>query len=219
MIARNLISEDIIPLKPTDTGDDALALMNDYHTRHLPILDGKRLLGIVSEEEILDSELSDTVDKHISGIHHPYVNEGDHIYEIMRVLYETKLTIVPVINEEEEYLGAVSLTDLLKYFAESTSLSEQGSVVVLAIVKRDFALSQIARIVEGENALILNYFITSSPDTIELEITLKINKHDISRILAAFHRFGYEIRASFSESDYMNQLQENYESFMHFINV
>ena len=219
MIARDLISEDIIPLRTSDTGEDALAKMDDYHVRHLPIVNNRQLLGLISEEEIFDADSDEPLGSYALKMVHPFVKDSVHIYETMRVLHEYRLTLVPVVDNDNNYLGVVSLHDLLKYFAESASFSEPGSIIVLEVSKHNYSLSQIARIVESENAIILNSFITSLPDTTELEITLKINRPDISRILTSFTRFGYEIKASFSESEYMDSLQEHYDSLMTFLNV
>ncbi len=219
MIARDLISEDIVSLKTSNTGEDALTLMSDYHVRHLPIVNNKQLLGLISEEEIFEYDANEAVGSYLLKMHHPYVHDRDHIYDIMRLLNEYRLTVIPVVDKDNNYLGVVSLPDLLKYFAESASFSEPGSVIVLTVNKHDYTLSQIARIIESEGAIILNSFITSSPDSTELEITLKINRSDISSILATFTRFGYDITASFSESEYMDSLQEHYDSLMTYLSV
>lgn len=219
MIARDLISEDIVPLKTSNTGEDALALMSDFHVRHLPIVNNRQLLGLISEDEIMEYDTDEPLGSYELKMLHPYVHDRDHIYDIMRLLNEYRLTMIPVVDKEQNYLGVVSLHDLLKYFAESASFSEHGSVVVLSVNRHNYSLSQIARIVESEGGIILNSFITSSPDSTELQITLKINRTDIAKILATFSRFDYEITASFSESEYMDSLQEHYDSFMTYLNV
>ena len=219
MIARDLISEDIVPLKANQTGEAALDAMNENHVRHLPIVEKNELVGLISEEEIFESDARQKLGKYSLTITHPFVYDTDHIYEIMRYLHENKLTLIPVINKEKKYLGSVTLNDLLKYFAESTSLSEHGSVVVLTVPKRTFSLSEIARIVESEHGIVLNSFINTFAGSDEIDVTIKINRHDISPILATFERFGYDIKAAFSESEYVNQLQENYESLMSYLNV
>ena len=219
MIAKELISEDIIPLKTSNTGDYALAMMSDFHVRHLPIVNNRQLLGLISEDEIFDYDANEPVGSYALKMSHPYVHDGDHIYEIMQILNEYRLTLIPVVDNEQNYLGVVSLNDLLKYFAETASFAEPGSVIVLEVNKQNYSLSQIARIVESENATILNSFITSRPDSTELEITLKINRTDISRIIATFNRFDMTIKASFTESDYVDSLQEHYDSFMSYLNV
>lgn len=219
MIARDLISEDIVSLKTSNTGDDALALMSEYHVRHLPIVNNKQLLGLISEEEIMEFDADEPVGSYPLKMLHPYVNDRDHIYDIMRLLNEYRLTVIPVVDKENNYLGVVSLHDLLKYFAESASFSERGSVIVLTVNKHNYSLAQIARIVESEGAIILNSFVTSAADSTELQITLKVNRPDINSILATFGRFGYDITASFSETEYMDSLQEHYDSLMHYLNV
>jgi acetoin utilization protein AcuB len=219
MIAKELISEDIIPLRTSNTGDYALAMMSDFHVRHLPIVNNRQLLGLISEDEIFEYDSNEPLGSYSLKMSHPYVYDADHIYEIMQILNEYRLTVIPVVDKEQNYLGVVSLNDLLKYFAETASFSERGSVIVLEVNKYNYSLSQLARIVESENATILNSFITSSPNSTELEITLKINRTDISRIIASFNRFDITIKASFSESDYVDSLQEHYDSLMSFLNV
>jgi acetoin utilization protein AcuB len=219
MIARDLISDDILSLKTSNTGDDALMIMGEFHVRHLPIVNDKQLLGLISEEEIFELDTDEPVGSYALKMSQPYVQDTDHIYDLMRLMHEYRLTLIPVVDKEQNYLGVISLNDLLKYFAESASFSEPGSVIVLSVDKHNYSLSQIARIVESENGLVLNSFITSSPDSTELQITLKINRVDINRILAAFARYNYDITASFSETEFMDSLQEHYDSLMTYLNV
>lgn len=219
MIAKELISEEIVPLRTSDTGEDALAMMSEFHVRHLPIVNGSQLIGLISEDEIFEFDPDESVGSYNLAMAHPFVYDKNHIYEIMRLLNEYKLSLIPVVDKNQTYLGVVTLEDLLKYFAESASFGEHGSVIVLTVNRFNYSLSQIARIVESENTVILNSFITSTPDSTELDITLKLNRSDISKILASFQRFDYEIKASFSESEYIDSLQEHYDSLMSYLSV
>ncbi|HLU84878.1 MAG TPA: hypothetical protein VKZ45_05340, partial [Vicingaceae bacterium] len=60
---------------------------------------------------------------------------------------------------------------------------------------------------------------TSHPDSTKLEVTLKINKNEITRILATFERFNYVVTASYNETDYQKDLQNRYDEFMRFLNT
>jgi acetoin utilization protein AcuB len=219
MIVKELISEEIVPLRTSDTGEDALAMMSDFHVRHLPIVNGSQLLGLISEDEIFEFDPDESIGSYNLAMKHPFVYDKSHIYDIMRLLNEYKLSLIPVVDKNQTYLGVVTLEDLLKYFAESASFGEHGSVIVLTVNRFNYSLSQIARIVESENTVILNSFITSLPDSTELDITLKLNRSDISKILASFRRFDYDIKASFSESEYIDSLQEHYDSLMSYLSV
>ena len=77
----------------------------------------------------------------------------------------------------------------------------------------------IAQIVESNDAKILSSYVTSYPDSIKLEITLKINKINIYPILQTFSRYNYTVLASFSESTFKDDLMDRYNSLMTYLNL
>lgn len=219
MIAEKLISNSLIPLRTSDTGEEALGMMNDFYVRHLPIVNNKQLLGVLSEDDIFNFDATEAVGSYSLSLNRPYVKFNDHIYEVMRLLAEKKLTVIPVVDEEDNYIGLITQEDLLRYFANAGSFSEPGSIIVLEISKRDYALSEISRIVESENATILSTFITSSPETALVEVTLKINRQNTQSIIATFERFNYKVKATFNEADYLDTLRDRYDALMAYLNV
>lgn len=219
MIAETLISDNIIPLRTSDTGEEALGMMDDFYIRHLPIVNDKQLLGLISEDDILNYDASEAVGSYGLSMVRPYAKGKDHVYELLRLLAEYHLTLIPVVDDEENYLGVVSLEALLLYFAQTASFSEPGSILVLEMSKRDYSLAEIARIVESENAAVLSSFITTNLDSTRLDVTIKVNRQNIQSIMATFERFDYDIKASFNESEYVGSLQERYDSLMSYLNV
>lgn len=219
MIAETLISNVIIPLRTSDTGEEALGMMEEFYVRHLPIVNNEQLLGLISEEDILDFDPNEAVGSYSLSLSRPYVSGQDHTFEIMRQLAQLDLTLIPVIDTDNNYLGVVTQEDILKFFANTSSFAEPGSIIVLELNKRDYSMSEIARIIESENAIILNSFITSHPDSVKMEVTLKINRQNIQSILATFERFDYLIKASFNEFEYYESLRERYDSLISYLNV
>lgn len=219
MIAGNLLSQEIIPLRTSDTGQEALGVMNDFYVKHLPIVNNKQLLGLISEDDILNYDVEEAVGSYQLSLNHPQVRENDHVYEVMRMLAEYQLTVVPVVDIEGNYLGLVSQDDLLRFFANIGSFSEPGSIIVLEMSKQDYSLAELGRIVESENAAILSSFITSSLDSTQIDVTIKINRKDISRVIATLVRFNYQVKASFQEAEYFDSLKERYDSLINYLNV
>lgn len=219
MIASNLLSQTIIPLKTSDTGEEALSIMSDFYVKHLPIVNNKQLLGLISEDDILEYDVEEAVGSYSLSMNRPYVNENDHVFEVMRIMSEFKLTVIPVVDHEDNYLGLISQDDLLRFFASIGSFTEPGSIIVLEMSKRDYTLAEIARIVESESAAILSSFITTNLDSTRIDVTIKINRNDIQSIIATFNRFDYQIKASFQESDYFESLKERYDSLISYLNV
>lgn len=219
MIAETLISNEIIPLRTSDTGEEALSMMNDFYVRHLPIVNNRQLLGLISEDDILNFDANEAVGSYSLSLIRPYANAKDHIYELLRLLAEYHLTLIPVVDDEENYIGVVTLEALLLHFAQTASFSEPGSILVLEISKRDYSLAEIARIVESENAAVLSAFVSAVPESARIEVTIKINRQNVHSIIATFTRFDYDVKASFNEADYVSSLRERYDALMSYLNV
>ena len=219
MIANELISNDIIPLRTSDTGEEALSIMHEFFVQHLPIVNDRELLGLVSENDILDHDVSEPVGSYALSSSHARVRDADHLYEIMRLVAEFDLTAVPVVNADDNYLGLISSGDLLNFYARTASFSEKGSIIILEMQRRDYSLAEIARITESENAIILSSFVESTGDGSLLQVTIKVNHEFMSGIMAGFERFGYKVKATFNEGAAVDTLRERYDSLINYLNV
>ena len=211
----------LIPsVKVTDTSEKALNWMVDFHVRQLPVVDETRYVGLISEEELLDCPDTEVIisDYQIKN-QLTSVDEYQHIYEIVKIAVRYQLSIIPVVDDNKNLLGVITLEDLLAYFAQSSSLTEPGGVLVLEVNRRNYSLAEIARLAEYEQATILSSSILSPTDSMNLEITLKFNTREVSRLVATYERFNYTVKASYQESDYMDDLKERFDSFMSYMNV
>ena len=193
--------------------------MNDFYLRHLPVVAGGELKAVVSEDDILEADAMEPVGSYRLPMQPPSVFADDHVYDVMRYLVEYKLTMVPVVKRDQEYIGMVTSEDLLKFFAETSTFRDPGSIVILEMGRHDYSLAEIARIVESEGAIILSTFVRSFADTERIEVTVKINSQSIAATLATFERFNYTVKASFNEKQLQDTLQERYDSLMNYLNV
>ncbi len=220
MTAESLIAYDIPALSLEQTGRDAFHALNDHHVKHLPVVDGERLVGILSEEDIFNHKLYEPIGEYdFATLHRFAVRKSDHVFEVIRIMGDNRLTIIPVIGEDGGYLGLVTQNDLLRYFATTASFIEPGGVLVLEMNRRDYTLGTIARIIEDEDAKILSSFVTSGADADTVELTIKVNRQELSRIVASLERYEYEVKESFAELDYSDSLQERFDSLMNYLNV
>ncbi len=220
MYASTLISYSVPPLKMTDTGDKALAWMNDFHVRHLPVVEDGELLGILSEDEVLNFATAEqTIQESDVVLLEKYVPANKHLYDIMRLIVNDNLTVIPVLDEEDEYLGLVTVENLIRKLADTGSITHPGGVLVLSMAPRDYSLAEISRLIEAENTIILSSFISSPYGTNQLELTLKLNKEDLKHVIATLERFDYEIKSAFYESEIIDTLQDRYEGLMRYLDV
>jgi len=219
MLANSLITNGIVPLKTSETGEEALGLMSEFNLSHYPIVNNEQLLGLISDEDIIGNNIEEPIGSYSLSLSKAYVRSNDHVYEVLRLLGESKLTIIPVVDKEDKYLGIITQNDLLNYFADSGSFIEPGSILVLEVPKRDYSMAEISQIVESEDGVILSSFITTNLDESVVDVTLKINKHQIAPIIANFERYSYKIKFTMQEDEIFDAAKERYDSLMSYLNV
>jgi hypothetical protein len=96
-------------------------------------------------------------------------------------------------------------------------MKETGGIIVLEVNSIDYSMAQIAQIVESNNAKILSSYIMSSVDSTKLEVTLKINQVELSRIIRTFERYDYIIKESYQKSEGDEDIQNRYDALMNFL--
>ena len=220
MLARDLISMDIPPLTIHDDGKRALEWMDEFKVSHLPIIDKTNYIGLVSDTEIIDLVAStEHLGKLRKTLGKPFIFEYQHAYEALKLYAMLKITLIPVLDERERYMGVITQQQLLNYFAEMTDAVDPGSLIVLELHEKDYSLSQIAQIAESNGARVLSLFLTPHHDSTELDVTLKINLQDASAVLQTLERYGYTVRASFTQGNSKKDLKDRYDSLMHYLNI
>lgn len=219
MIASQLITYEIPPLKLSDKGSRALDWMEEFKVTDLPVVNNGEYLGMIEETQLLDrSNIDDLISSYNLNFKKPFAHENQHVFEIISLIVQNEVDLLPVLGANDKFLGIITINSILKFFSETVSIANQGSIITIQLNINDYSLAEIAKIVESDNAKILASFITSHPDSTKLEVTLKINKNEITRILATFERFDYTITASYNETDYQKDLQNRYDEFMRFLN-
>jgi len=220
MRAISLITEDIPPLTHNDTGERALHWMDEFKVSHLPVLKDGNFVGVISESEVLDKmDLDKPLDELFQHLPRPYVNAGDHIYQVLSKVAEFKLSLIPILDNDENYLGCTTVHHLMTLIANTGSIKENGGILVLEMARSDYSMSEIAQIVESNDARILSSYIMTSPDSTNIELTLKLNKIELDRIIRTFERYDYIIKASFQKSNENDDMQFRYDSLMNYLNL
>lgn len=220
MFAAELINHEIAPLKPADTVQRAAERMAEFHVMQLPVVNEGQLLGLVSEADVLTEANSHGLVSSLSlPVNIAYVREDQHIYDVVRLFHLQQLSLLPVLDINNNYLGCISVNSMNKWFAIITSVEEPGGIIVLEINNRNNSLSHMAQIVESDNAQILSSYVRSFPDSTRMEVTLKINKQDISGISATFLRYGYEIKATFNHNENRDSAMNRYDALMNYLNL
>lgn len=218
MRALDIIAEEIPPLLHTDSGAKVMLWMDEFKVSHLPVLKNGNFVGVVSESAVLDHlNLDIDLDHLFDHLPRPFVNENAHLYDILLRMSQDKLSILPVLNDKEEYLGCISVYGIMSVLSDFGSLKEHGGILVLEMNHADYSLAQIAQIVESNNAKILSSYITSSVESTLTEVTLKINTSNLASIIRTFERFDYQVKAAFQDKDAEEDLRMRFDALMNFM--
>lgn len=221
MTLEHLLSAAIPAVHLDDRADKALEQMDVLHLSHLPVVDGKQFLGFVSEDALLDlDDVRSPIKALQFGCNQCYVKLGQHPWDVISTAEEHSSSLVAVLDDDKNYLGAIAVLDLANAIGKSYFSKAEGSSLVLMLNERDYSLSEIARLVESNGVKILHSYVDVAPeDAAKLLVTLKLNNPEMGRVIATLERFGYIVVQKFGKSDLPDLDLERLGSLLRFLNT
>jgi CBS domain-containing protein len=220
MLSGELQSQSLPYLRPGDKVYQALQLMNDNHITHLPVVDGEKYVGLVSEDDLLqvnnDHDELGVLTQIVNGIS---VKNDEHFLKAVQLASDNGLSVVPVVDNNGNIAGAIAYNDLLKYASEFMSLNVPGGLIVLEMESNQYSFNEISKLVETNDAQITQLNTSVDPETGLMQVTIRINKSEISDIVATFQRYEYNIKYYFGEEIYVNELRNNYDNLMNYLKI
>lgn len=220
MKAKDLISQNIPVVNPSDTCQHVNDWMEETKLSHLPVVEDGQFIGLIAESGIYEIDNWDEqVTNHKKALLEVSIDERTHLLNTIDVLSNSNLTCLPVITEEGMYLGATTPHQVLSKIGELSTVNSPGAIIELEMNTVDYSLAQMSQIVESNNALIIGSFIKGHYDSKKIFVTLKINKSEIGGILQTFERYDYSISASYSENSDEIGIKNRYDNLMNYLNM
>lgn len=218
MIAEQLINYMVPPLKPSDDIARAKQWMDEFRVKELPVIEGDKLLGFISEELLYNEEIM-----HPEVGAYPLMGQSciitgsSHYYDILKVQNEHHMDMVAVLTDGE-FKGVVLISDILKEFAKTAIVNAQGAIITLQTTLNDYSLSAISRIVEMNGSAILGANVKPDlDDPSMIEIVLRINHQDVNQIATGLSNSGYKVTSSFNTEDNSFDEKDRFGMLMKFL--
>ena len=214
-----MISSTVPTLNLEDQVAQALELMSEFHVSQLPVVANDKYLGLVFEDDLMNVDENaalKSLDTHFSKVS---ANANTHFIESVQTVNDYNLSIVPVVDKENEFIGVIATDTLLRELGKITGASEPGGVIVLEMEQRNFSFSELSKLVETNDAQITQLNTHWDSNSSSFLVTLKINKFEISDIVATFQRYEYQVKYYFGEELYVNELKSNYDHLMNYLNI
>ena len=214
-----LIDNTFVSVDLHDKISLAIESMEAQQCRHLPVMEGNLFLGMIAEDDLLDADSTDEISSLRRFFINAFVRSGDYFMQALKVRSKFNIDCVPVLNEKNELEGLVGIGKMLDQISIVTGVNGSGSMLVLEINRFDYALGEINRLVESNDANIMQLNTVMDPASEQIQIILRINKEEISDIVATFQRHEYQVLYYYGEESYNNSLQDNLDHLLNYLNI
>lgn len=220
MIAAEHINEFIPYLSPNDSVQKAIDWMEEYKLQHLPVVDEKKCLGLLAENTIFEAyDFSAKINTFPLVCENVGLFLNNHVYDAIHLFHKHEISLVPIVNKKLEYVGVISIYDIINSLSDISSFKNIGAIVVLKIRDYNYSLHEISRIVESNNVKILSSHIQESSEVNFIEVTLKLNTKSIDAVVASFERYCYNIIAIFHRDISSDSDEDKLDHFFKFLNI
>ncbi len=216
--ALNLISKSLPSLNRGESAMHVLNLMDELRVNDLPVVENGLFLGLANESDFLNAEVYQGEIQAELDLLNVSVSPDSHVLDVLKVISENDVTVVPVVDEGNNYLGSITSADLLDHLAEMLGVMREGGIIVLQVFERDHSIQQIARIIEENNAKILSLSVVPASEG-NLEMHIKIDLPDLNPILQSLERFNYNVLSKFQASQFDDELKDRYNELMRYLNM
>ncbi len=211
----------IPPLKPTDDAGKAIVWMEELRSNQLPVVDGGKFLGFISEDIILENNnIEDQIDSFELIGPLCYVYRNQHFYDIIKIASDNDVQLVSVLEDDDSFYGVITVQDTITSFAQTAAVQAPGAILVLSLPANDYSLAEISRLIESDDAKILSSSVKEDHfDSTKIKLTLKVNKTDPSRAIATLERFGYKIIARYQETKPLDNQKERLDILLKYLDI
>jgi predicted transcriptional regulator len=220
MLTAQLINPNIPQLSLDDYILKAQQLISDYKLTHLPVVADKKFLGLISEEDLLDMDGEKAPLKNVQDLlQFLFILDDIHFLNAVNFCNQHETNIVPVLSKDAEFLGVITIDNLLKALGEFAGAHEIGGIIILEIPRIQFAISEISRIVESNNCTILHLNSTMNASTGMMSITLHLDKREIEAVVATFERYEYTVVHHFGVRHFESDAAANFRNLMKYLDL
>ena len=218
MLITDLISKDFVPVTTKSTVEKALKTLDGYRLSHIPLFEGLTFLGNVAEEHLNDRPLEEELVQSKPFVDYFFLTENSSIFDAVNAFYTHNSNMIPVLTHAEEYLGIVLVEDIMCALSKLPLLSEPSAMLTVKIPTKQYAMSEVTKIIESNNGRIFGTFI-SGFDGDMTEVTLKFNAESLTSVVETFERFGYLIKYKFFNDDKQDLVNDRYDQLMKYLDV
>ena len=214
----NYINNDYRAIKSSETIFEVRSFFEEEKFSYFPVIEDDIYIGSIAKENLANLNYKKKISDYRYSLDPFFVRTTQNWIEILEVFAKNHTNIVPVLDENNHYIGYYELESIVNFFNETPFLKEQGSLIVVKKQFSEYSMGQITQIVESNNGKLLGLFISDS-DPEFVQITIKISSGNVNEIIQSFRRYDYEIVSNHQEDSYINILKERSEYLERYLSI
>jgi hypothetical protein len=204
---KNQIHQNPKPLDMNKSIANALLIAKDYGLSHVPVQKEGVYLGCIAVTDLETLEETQTLQQYQYLLQGIFTRETSSWMDVLELFSRNESNICPLLGTDQSYLGHYLLEDVQEYFLQTTFIKEPGSILIVQKNLSDFSMSQIAQIVESNQAKLLGCMVEEI-ESDQVRVMVKISLGAINEIIQSFRRYHYEIVSEHHEDLYLQNLKE-----------
>lgn len=220
MLINELILSQVPVLKKGDNIDHALQAFDESRLNQLPVFDQEKLLGLIQVETVEEANPDQTIDTLLDALIPVFIYPEQHFAEGLKKTGMYGVELLPVMHQEtKEYLGVILPEQFLQAAGNYINAAAPGAIIILEVAPFQYSFGELCRLIETNDAFITQLNTYMQPSTGMMTVCIKINKSEVSDIVSTLQRYEYQIKAYFGDEQYANELRENYEHLMNYLDI
>jgi len=206
MLVRDRMTREVVSVSPSTNLFDALMLTRTQGVRHLPVLDGGALVGLVTDRDLrlampakgtapekererllATSLVGDVMTRNLVT-----TTPDAPVEEAARLLYEHYIGCLPVLSEGR-VVGLLTETDLLRALVELVGAREPSSRIEILLPNRPGELARVIRLIGIDYRINVIGLIAPPTAGLDAKVTIHLQTTDPGEIVDALEKLGYPV--------------------------
>lgn len=199
MLVRDIMRSPVVGVSPGTTLEDAYRTMREKGFRHLAVLDGERLAGVVTDRDLrlATSALAPVpfpADSAVSEVmcREPLTASAeDAVEDAARVMRERKIGCLPVVDDGR-VIGIITGIDLLDALIRMTGVDKPSGRLEITLPDRPGELARLTAFMGGR-ALNIHSILTYPEGTERVRTVLRVGSIETRLVARDLRTAGFEV--------------------------
>jgi len=218
MNTNHYIINDIQPFEITTAISEIQEVFNQLTYSHIPITKEGVFEGCISETDAHCFEAKKTVATFKYALEPFHVKKNTNWLDILEAFALNTSNIMPVLGDNNEYLGYYELSDIMALFNNTPFLNESGGIIVVEKGSKDYSFSEISQIIESNGGKVLGLFISKIENDVT-QTTIKIGHLGMNMIVQSFRRYSYNVISQHEEDKLIEDLKKRRDYLDKYLNI